>query len=124
MKASFGLALTLVVVVLLGLLGVACDPGVNIRFENRIDRDLTVSFARPSFSKYADSFLLRAHSERRFSFAGLIEDDEVLVVEAWDPAGDLVYSETLTLRELKQRGLRFVFTETVPLTPSPSPVTE
>jgi hypothetical protein len=119
MKASFGLALTLVVVVLLGLLGVACDPGVNVRFENRIDRDLTVSFARPSFSKYADSFLLRAHSERRFSFAGLVEGEEVLKVEARDPEGNLVYSETITLRDLKERGLRFVFTEAVPLTPGP-----
>jgi len=41
----------------------------------------------------------------------------VLVVEARDPGGNLVYSETITLRELKDRGLRFVFTDTVPLTP-------
>lgn len=120
MKASFRLVLAFVVVLSLGLLGVACDPGVNISFENRTDSDVTVSFARPSFSKYVDSFLLRAHSERRFSFPGLVEDNEVLVVEARDPQGNLVYSETVTLRELKERGLRFVFTAGVPLSPSPS----
>lgn len=113
------LALVLAVVCLFGVLGVACEGGVNISFENRTDRDLTVSFARPSFSEHVNSFLLRAHSERGFSYPGLVEDDEVLKVEARDPEGNVVYSETLTLRELKQRGLRFVFTEAVPLAPTP-----
>jgi hypothetical protein len=117
MKASFGLALTLVAVVLFGLLAMACEKGVNITYENRTGSDLTVRVDRPSFSPQYDSFVLKAHSQRAFSEPGLVEDDEVLVVEARDPGGNLVYSETITLRELKERGLRFVFTEVVPLTP-------
>jgi hypothetical protein len=120
MKASFRLALAFVVALLFGLLGVACEGGVNIRFENQTDSDLAVSFARPSFSpKYVDTFVVQARSKPLYSYPGLVEDDEVLVVEARELEGNLVYSETLTLRELKERGLRFVFTETVPLTPSP-----
>jgi hypothetical protein len=125
MKASFRLVLAFVVALLFGLLGVACEGGVNIWFENDTDHDLTVSFARPSFSpKYVDTFVVEARSKSGYSYPGLVEDDEVLVVQARDPEGNLVYSETLTLRDLKERGLRFVFRETVPLTPSPSPVTE
>ena len=121
MKASFRLALAFVVALSLGLLGVACEGGVNIWFENDTDHDLTVSFARPSFTKYVDTFVVEAHSKSGYSYPGLVEDDEVLKVEARDSEGNVVYSEILTLRELKQRGLRFVFTDAAPLSPSPNP---
>jgi len=121
MKPSLVSAVLLAIALSVGLVGIACEKGVNIDFENRTDRDLTVTFARPSFSsKSIDAFVVKAGSKTGYSYPGLVDDEEVLQVEARDPGGNLVYSETITLRQLKQRGLRFVFSETAPVTPSPT----
>ncbi|MBI4301656.1 MAG: hypothetical protein HY664_03535 [Chloroflexi bacterium] len=84
-------------------LNVGCYEGPNhVYFDNRTDRSLVVSFAWPSFSPKTD-IVLKPRSIRTRSFVGLVVNDEILVVEAKDDQGNLVYSETLTLLQLKAR---------------------
>ncbi len=114
-------------IALLFMIGFSLTPtsvscgGVNIDFENRTGRELSITVTLPTYSpKSKNTFSLKPGSKTGYSYPGLVENDEVIQVEARDPAGNPVYSETLMLGELKERGLRFVFTSAVPVTPTPS----
>ena len=88
----------LVAAVLLAFLGVACDPGHSVTYENRTDESIDF-FIDGSFAASIDP-----QDERTFS---KIEFD-VATFEARDSTGELVYRKTFTWEELEEAGWRVV----------------
>ena len=92
-------------------LGSACDPLQSVTFENRTNHTVTV------FERGVEFVTLAPSEEKDFDSGEFIEETS----EAKDEGGRVIYSETLTWEELRERDWRIVITESTPDgSPTPS----
>jgi hypothetical protein len=107
MSSRSWLLAALGMVLLLTVLGIACEPGAEITYVNNTDKVLFVD---------ADSMgalRVEPHSQIEVSEFPFGKDDP-FVVTVRDEAGNIVYYEETTLRELKERNYTVIIEEPDP----------
>ncbi|MCL5076426.1 MAG: hypothetical protein M1136_12405 [Chloroflexi bacterium] len=97
----------------------SCDPGVGITYENQTNRTIAIYTTRHGYTGMQGK--LPPYEIHTFSTL-MSRDVEPypILFEAKDEEGNVVWSETLTWRDLEKRGWRIVITGQT-LTPTPSP---
>jgi len=104
--------IALLVLVLTALPTTACDPGHAVTYDNRMDIAITILL---------DGQVEASLEPMQRKTLDLIEFDNA-TFEARDSAGTVLYRETLTWAELKQRGWKIVITGAAPGSTPRAPV--
>jgi len=104
-------AATLLVLALAAFFSSACDPGHAVTYDNRTDGAITILIDGQVEAS------LRSMEKKTF---GLIEFSHA-TFEARDATGRVLYRETLTWAELKERGWKIIITEAAQSGGSPTP---